>query len=80
MTAGQGREWSQLSEIWQGPPEGMARPKITIEMKVEITGEWVTPGMVAGVAERLAGTMAARLREAAAAEASRAAGGGGGAG
>jgi hypothetical protein len=40
-------------------------PQITIRVKVEIGGQWVTPDMIAWTARELAATIAAQLRAAA---------------
>jgi hypothetical protein len=48
----------------EGDPEPGHTPKITISVKTEITGEWVTPEMVAYTARQLADSFMARLSDA----------------
>jgi hypothetical protein len=44
---------------------GKRTPKIEIRITTEISGEWVTPEMIAHAARELANSMASKLREAA---------------
>jgi hypothetical protein len=54
----------RFSADQDAPPAGPGgTPKVTIALTVEITGEWVTPEVIADTAHQLGASLCARLAE-----------------